>query len=70
MSQVLQYFPKSSDKQNEMREHIILEKLGFFKKSCLQETTAGGIFLTQYVVLYSFYTRLLRRSWGLVLGCP
>ena len=53
-----------------MREHIREKRFRETGLSCLQETTAGGILLTQHVVLYSFYTGLLRRSWGVVLGCP
>ena len=57
-------------------EKSALEKLGFFFTSCFLETTAGGILLTQYVALYSFYTNLVPRVLSLgnevvfTTGCP
>ena len=55
-----QYFSKSNDKENEIRKHIrekrIRETGLFYILS--SRNHAGGIFLTQYVALYSFHTWL------------
>ena len=55
-----QHFSECSDKENEIRKHIrekrIRETGLFYILS--SRNHAGGIFLTQYVALYSFHTWL------------
>ena len=55
-----QHFSESKDKENEIRKHIrekrIRETGLFYILS--SRNHAGGIFLTQYVALYSFHTWL------------